>query len=104
MEMSPTNYPKTFAQLTPKYFFCGRNIPGVLLYIMRVKSLGETIPSCCVVYVGFHWTSVNQNPELLTEETKEKRLKMPEREEMQKQSPTWKRNVLYFSKSEVKLS
>ena len=47
---------------------------------------------------------MNQNPELLTEETKEKRLKMPEREEMQKQSPTWKRNVLYFSKSEVKLS
>lgn len=35
MEMSPANYPKTFALLTPKYFFCGRNIPGVLLYIMR---------------------------------------------------------------------
>lgn len=88
----------------PKYFFSGRNILGVLLYIMHVKSLGGTIPSGCVVYVGFHWISMNQNPELLTEETKEKRLKMPEREEMQKQSLTRKRNVLHFSRSEVKLS
>ena len=75
--MSPANYTKTFTQLMPKYFFCGRNILGVLLYIMHVKSLGGTIPSGCVVSVGFHWISINQNPELLTEETKEKRLKMP---------------------------
>lgn len=96
MEMSPANYPKTFALLTPKYFFCGRDIPGVLLYIMRVKYLGGTIPSCCVVFVGFHWISMNQNPELLAEETKEKRLKTPEREEMQKVTNLEKKRALFF--------
>lgn len=104
MEMSPANYPKTFALLTPKYFFCGRNIPGVLLYIMRVKYLGGTIPSCCVVFVGFHWISMNQNPELLAEETKEKRDSRRQKERRCRKSPTWKRNVLCFSRSEVKLS
>lgn len=102
MEMSPANYPKTFALLTPKYSLWEEHTLSPIIY-NACEIPGGTIPSCCVVFVGFHWISMNQNPELLAEETKGEDTQDARKREMQKVTNLEKKRAC-FSRSEVKLS
>lgn len=49
-----------------------------------------------ILYVGIRPASLNQNPELVTENTKEGRLEMPERKARQEQPLTRKRSHWRF--------
>lgn len=88
MEMSPATHSQNICSAYTQVFLLWEEHTWSPIIYNACEIPGGTIPSCCAVFVGFHWISMNcVNPELLAEETKEKTDSRRQKERRCRKSP-----------------